>query len=378
MERAEKIIIASSLPRTGSAKGQTDTIVNAIKQRLEETNYQACNGQFTLEYKDFDDATAAAGNWDASQVAANANVIAANTDIMVLIGHFNSGAAKISMPVLNAVNLVMISPANTYPGLTKPGWNNNEPAVYYPTGTRNYTRVVPADDMQGVVAAYWAKQLGATAVYVIDDTDVYGKGVADTFHATAQKIDLKVLGQESMNPSASDYTALANKIIAAKADMVYFGGITQNNGGQLLKDLRNQGFTGKFMGPDAIYEQAFIDAAGPEAAEGTYVTFGALPPEKLAGKGAEWYQRYKAKYNSEPAVYAVYGYEAANVAIAALNKVCTKNRAAIRDAVFATKNFAGVLGMWNFDANGDTSLTSMSGAVVKGGKWRFDSVIGIN
>lgn len=371
----EKIIIASSLPRTGSSKGQTDTIVNAIKQRLEEDNNQACSGQFTIEYQDLDDATAAAGQWDPGQEASNANKAAADPDVMVYIGTFNSGAAKISIPILNAASLVMISPANTYPGLTKPGKGEaNEPDVYYPNGKRNYTRVVPADDLQGAAGANWAKELGVTKVYILDDAQLYGKGIADVFDAKAKEIGLEVLGHESIDGKAADYRALAAKILDANPDLVYYGGITQNNAGQLWKDIKGEGFQGKMMGPDGISETAFLEAAG-DAADGTYTTFGGTPPDQLTGKAGDWYKAYKAKFNSEPEPYAVYGYEATNVAMAAINKVCKKDRAAILDAVFATKDFDGVLGTWSFDANGDTSLTTMSGSQVKGGKFEFVQVI---
>src|SRR5262245_45851707 len=106
------IKVGSSLPRTGSSKGQSDTVVNAIKQRLDQDNNQACNGQFKINYEDMDDATAAAGKWDPTQEANNANKAAADADVMVYIGTFNSGAAKVSIPILNAAGLVMISPAN--------------------------------------------------------------------------------------------------------------------------------------------------------------------------------------------------------------------------------------------------------------------------
>jgi branched-chain amino acid transport system substrate-binding protein len=365
------IKIVSSLPRTGSSKGQTDSVVNAIKQRLEEDKNQACGGKFNIVYEDMDDATAAAGKWDAAQEASNANKAAADADVMVYIGTFNSGAAKISIPILNQAGLVMISPANTYPGLTKPGKGEaGEPDKYYPTGKRNYSRVVPADDIQGVAAANWAKELGAKSAYVLDDTELYGKGVADVFRKQAESIGIKLVGNDSIDGKAADYRALAAKIVSAAPDIVYYGGITQNNAGQLWKDIRSEGFKGFMMGPDGIYEEAFIKAAG-DAAEGTYVTFGGTPPEKLTGKAAEWYKNYKAKFSSEPEVYAVYGYESANVAMAAINKVCEKDRAKILDAVMGTKDFNGVLGTWSFDANGDTSLTTMSGAQVKGGKFEF-------
>ena len=180
------IKIVSSLPRTGSSKGQTDTIVNAMKMALDEVGMKV--GGATIVYEDMDDATPARGAWDAGKEAENANKAVADADVMVYVGTFNSGAAKVAIPILNRANLVMISPANTYPGLTKPGKGEpNEPDVYYPGGKRNYARVVPADDLQGAVGANWAKQIGATKVYILDDTELYGHGIAVVFAETANE-----------------------------------------------------------------------------------------------------------------------------------------------------------------------------------------------
>lgn len=370
--------IVSSLPMTGSSLGQTQSIINSIKQALEETKSTVCDGKITLQYEAYDDATAAAGKWDAAQVAANANKAVADSSVVAVIGTFNSGAAKIAIPILNPANLVMVSPANTYPGLTKPGKGEaGEPEKYYPNGKRNYARVVPADDLQGRAAANWAKSLGVKKVYILDDQELYGKGIADVFEATAKKLGIQVLGREGIDPKASDYKALMNKIKALNPDMIYFGGITQNNAGQLIKDMRNVGMTAervKFMGPDGIFEQALIDAAGKDA-EGVYATFGGIPGKKLTGAGKTWYESYKTKYNAEPEAYAAYGYEAAKVVIEAIGKVCKNDRAAIRDAVMNTKNFQGILGTWSFDANGDTTLTTLSGNVVKDGKYQFVTLL---
>ena len=370
--------IVSMLPMTGSSLGQAQTMVNGIQQALAETDSKACDGKIQIQYEVYDDATAAAGKWDPAQVTSNSNKAVADGSVVAVIGHFNSGAAKLSIPVLNQANIVMISPANTYPGLTKPGKGEaNEPNVYYPTGTRNYSRVVPADDLQGAVAGNWAKSLGVQKVYILDDQELYGKGIADVFEATAKKLGIQVLGREGIDIKASDYKALMNKIKALNPDLIYFGGTTQSNAGQIIKDMRNVGMTPdavKIMGPDGIKEQALIDAAGKDA-EGVYATFGGLPPEELTGVGAKWYESYKAKYNAEPEPYAAYAYESAKVAIGAINKVCKNDRSAIREAVMATKDFNGVLGTWSFDPNGDTSLTTMSGNVVKGGKWEFVSAL---
>jgi branched-chain amino acid transport system substrate-binding protein len=368
------IKIVSSLPRTGSAKGQTDTIVNGIKMALSEVNNKV--GNFTITYEDLDDATPAKGSWDAAKEAENANKAVNDNQVMVYIGTFNSGAAAVSIPILCKANLVMISPANTYPGLTKPGKGEpGEPEKFYQGCPRNYARVVPADDLQGVAGANWAKDLGVKRVYVLDDTELYGKGLSTVFTETARKIGLEVVGgPEGIDPKASDYRALAQKIRGANPELVYFGGITQNNAGKLVQDLKATMPDLKFMGPDGIYEKAFIDAGGA-AAEGSYITFGGVPAPKLEGKGAEWYRKYRDQYKAEPEAYASYGYEAGRVALDAIQRAGRADRVAIRDALMKTKDYDGVLGKWSFDQNGDTSLTSMSGRQVRAGKFDDDNAV---
>ena len=376
------IEIWSELPRQGSSKGQTDTIVNAIKFKLDQVN-NTVDG-WTIKYVDQDDSTAAAGKWTQERATALATQASTTDDLAAYIGTFNSGAAKIVIPVLCGAGIPMISPANTYPGLTKPGKGEaDEPGKYYPNGCQhNYYRVVPADDLQGDVGAQWAKDLGATKVYVLDDTEIYGKGIADVFEASAKADGLTVLGHDQAPGTSTDFKALAAKIAATSPDLVYYGGITQNNAGQLWKDLREAMPNVKLMGPDGIYEDAFLTAAG-SAAEGSYLTFGGTTADQYTGDAAKFRDDYKAKYGGDLEVYTIYGYEAANVLIAAIttaSKAGAKDVKALRkgilDALAATKDFKGVLGTWSFDANGDTSLKVFSGTVVTGGKFVFNKVLG--
>src|SRR6266850_2527759 len=181
------IKIVSSLPRTGSADAQAQTMVNGIKMAIEEAGGKV--GDISIAYEDWDDASPERGQWDPAVEAANAQKAVKNPDIMAYIGTYNSGAAKISMPILNQASLVMVSPANTYPGLTKPGTGEaNEPQVYRPSGKINYFRVVPADDIQGDVAAHFAKEIGIKKVFVLDDRQLYGRGVAGVFQRVAGKL----------------------------------------------------------------------------------------------------------------------------------------------------------------------------------------------
>lgn len=365
---AEVIRIYSSLPMTGSSQGQIITVDNAIKMAIEQQTEGGlvCDGKFKIDYALLDDAIASTGKWDAAQEQENATKAAADPDVMVYIGTFNSGAARVSIPILNAVNLAMISPANTAVDLTK----GDDAAQYYPNGTRNYMRVVAADDFQGAFGARWAQKMGATKVYILDDTEVYGKGLADQFEKNATELGLEVLGRDGIDGKAADYKALATKIAGTGPELIYFGGITQNNAGQLLKDLRAAGITAPFMGGDGILEQAFIDAAGADVAVDTYATIAGAPFDKLPEKGKQFHADYEAKYGGKPEAYAIYGYEAASVALNAIKSVCKKDRAAILQAMITTKNFEGVLGTWSFDANGDTDLISMVGQTAEGGEWK--------
>lgn len=374
---AEVIKIVSSLPRTGSAKPQTDTIVNGIKIALAEAGYEAAG--FKIEYADWDDATAGAGQWTAEAETANANRAVRDPDVMIYIGTYNSGAAKISMPILNKAHLLMISPANTWPGLTKPEKGDpGEPEIYQPSGEVNYVRMVPTDDLQGPAGAAWAKEMGVKSVYVLDDNEVYGKGIATLFIEAAQDLGIEVLGHESIDSKAQEFKPLMATIKGLKPDLIYFGGTTQSKGGQIAKDLVASGPACKLMVPDACYENAFIDSAGADNVnDRVFVTFGGLPPDQLTGPGKVFVDKYVKAYGKEPEGYAIYGYEAGKVAIEAIRRAKVKDRDAIRKAALAIKDFdQGALGTWSFDEHGDATLKTISGNTVHDGKFVLVKVLG--
>ena len=364
-----EINVYSSLPRQGTNTEQTNTLVEQIKQVLDGQKI----GNFTIKYFDLDDSSAANnGDWDGAVEQANANKVAADPDAMVYIGTYNSGAAKLSIPILNAACIVMISPANTYPGLTKvvegvtqPG----EPDLYYPNGYRNYARPIATDDVQGAAGAEWAKTQGKTKAYVLDDTQLYGAGLAKAWAQHANKIGLEVVSpnktSEGFDAKATDYSALAQKIKASGADVIYIGSITGQNTGKLWKDLRAGLPDIMIMSGDGVFEKSWYDGAGASA-NGTFLTFGGLGPDQLTGAGKEWFDKYKADHNGDqPATYTAYGNAAATTALEALKKAGTNDRYEVLKAVMATKDLATVLGPLTFDANGDAIGGSISGYKVE-------------
>ncbi len=281
----------------------------------------------------------------------------------------DTGCAQIQIPILNRAELAMISPANTYIGLTKSGGEPGEPEKYYPTGKpNNYNRVVTTDDKQGRAGAIWMSDFGVKSVYILDDQETYGAGLADQFQQAAEEgLGIPVLGREGIDGDDADYRALMTRIAQAQPDAIYFGGITENNAGQLVKDKLDAGMSNEdviFMGPDGIREEAFLDAAG-SAAEGIYVTCPCLAPSLLPDKGQDFINAYEDMFpRSDVESYTAYGYESANVLLDAIERAYDTDKEVTRAGVVrelrATQYYDGVLGTWSFDDNGDTDLTMLS------------------
>ena len=356
--------IVSSLPLQGAGRRVTVPIVNAIKMALEEQGGKA--GSTTVLYESLDDASPArGGSWDPAVEAENARRAAADASVVAYIGPYNSGAARISIPITCQAGLAMVGPLLTYPGLTKP-YDTDEPAKYYPNCKRNFVRVIQADDVQGAIGARWVKELGGRRVYVLHDADVgqYGRVLAESFRSEARRIGLEVIAFEGA-PKANEFRALADRVAASGADFVYYGGHLGSNPGLLLRDLRQAKPSIGFMGPDGIIGNLFLRQAG-ESAINTYITNCCIEVADYFGTLKEWAERYTAKYGERPVSDAIYGYEAAKVVLAAIAKAGAKadDRATVRELITGTKDFDGFLRRWSFDEYGDPSLQTIAGLKV--------------
>jgi branched-chain amino acid transport system substrate-binding protein len=362
---AEQVRIVSSLTRSGSSVGQSDSIVNAIRMRLDDAGHRV--GGVPIVYEDLDGGSEETGSWDAAREEANARYAAAQADVLAYIGTLDTDAAPYSIPITNAAGpLLMISPCNTYPGLTKlfePG----EPGKHYPTGRRNYLRTALSDDLQGVFAAHWAAELGIGRAFVLHDTEPCGRGVALPFADACRRLGVELVDAPlGIEPKQSEYRALARTIAESGADLVFYGGIIQNGAGPLWRDVRTAAPEITMMGPDTLFEHAFIHDAGMHA-EGTLITFGGIPPALLEGKGRAFYARYVERFGLEPECYAAAAYDTTGVLLQAIERVGRPDRAAITEAAFATRDFDGVLGLWSFDANGDIDLRRATRLTVRDG-----------
>jgi branched-chain amino acid transport system substrate-binding protein len=352
-----EIHVYSSLPLGGTNTPQTTAMVEQIKATLDGQKV----GNFTIKYTSLDDSSAAkGGDWDGTVETSNANLAANDPDAMVYIGTYNSGAAKLSIPILNAACLVMLSPANSYPGLTHAVDGvtaQGEPGSYYPGGYRNYSRVINTDDNQGGASSEWAQSLGFKKAYVIDDGQTYGQGIGRAWAQHFGKIGGTVVSangsSESYDPKATDFAALGQKIKASGADVVFVGAITGQGTGKLWKDVKSVNPTIQMFGPDGVNEKSWFDGAG-SSANGTYLTFGGVDISQLQGTGKAWADEYKTAHNgTQPPFYTTYAKASAQVVLAALTKAATNDRLAVLQAVMGTSALDTVVGPMTFDPNGD-------------------------
>ena len=364
--------IVSDLPLQGSSAAQTETMVNAIKLYLEQIDNTA--GDYTITYESFDDATAAKGAWDEATCAANARNYVEDETILGVIGTFNSGCAKIEVPIANEASLAYVSPANTAVGLTHegPGSEPGEPDKYYPSGTRNYTRVVASDDFQGQIDATYMAGAGVTKVYILDDKDAYGKGVADAFEIAAPDAGLEVVGHTGWDANAQNYTALMTQVKASGADGVYIGGISDFNGGQVVKDKvavvgDNEEVT--MMASDGFVVASLFEEAGADNVEGMYGSAPVLNPEDLTGAGATFLEDYTAQYG-DPEVYTAYGAAAAQALIDAISR-SDGTREDVVAKLFETDIADGIVGPMSFNDQGDPENGLISIFKAEGGAWTF-------
>ena len=250
--------IYSSLPMQGSSSAQTIPMVNGIKLALSQAHNTA--GKFTVKYIELDDSTAAAGKWDPTQTAANARQAATDPKAVYYIGEFNSGASEVSIPILNQAGLAQVSPANTYVGLTTnlPGSAAGEPQKYYPSGTRNYLRIVPIDSIQAASDLMAMKQAGCTKVAVANDKEAYGAGLATLLELEKGMYGVTIVVQhgESTRPRPN-FRSYASTIASQGANCFFFAGIVSNGAVQITKDVNAALPAAKIFGGDGVCTSSF-------------------------------------------------------------------------------------------------------------------------
>ena len=365
------IKIGIELPQSGNETANGEPTKNGVLLAIKQANAANKVPGYTLADNNQDDAVN--GVHDSDKGAANMRILVADTAVLGVVGPFNSGVARFEIPVSNEAGLVQCSPANTGVDLTQAG---SEVYRFNGQAKRNYFRVAAPDSIQGPAGAdYTYTDLGKHTVYVMDDTQPFGVGVADSFSARFIELGGTVVKRDSVPVSTTDYTPFFTAAAALNPEAVYFGGTQVTGGGLARKQMVAAGMGAiPYVGPDGIAdlapggsEGAFITLAGVENSNDVHGTVAGLHD---LPSGSTFNSDFQAAFGKAPGAYSALAYSCAQVIIQAIKDTASAAagnlanwRSAVRDYIYdtgANHTYETVMGRISFNACGDIQQPVMS------------------
>jgi ABC-type branched-subunit amino acid transport system substrate-binding protein/DNA-binding beta-propeller fold protein YncE len=356
--RKPDVLIASDLPLQGPSGAGPRAMADAIRLVLAQHGFRA--GRRTVGYVSCDDSTAQTGAFDNRRCAANANAFARAEQLVAVIGPYNSYCGQIEIPILNRAPggpLAMISPTNTYPGLTRAGFTDGPrgiPDVLYPTGVRNYVRLGPGDDLLGAAHAVLAKRLGLKGVYVLHDGSSFWRELLTRpFRRAAERLDVAISGSATFDPGATSFDPVADQIARSGAQGVVIGADQYEGGHRLLKALRARLGTRVTIMAGFLFIPILdlLERAGP-AAHGVYVTSSDVPRQAFPLSAAGERFARESGASGAPLYGVLEAGQAAELVLDAIER-SDGTRASVLKALRAGEVKDGILGSFGFDRNGD-------------------------
>ena len=323
---AAELVLVADLPLEGRSARKARQIANAIRVELGTRGFRA--GRHAVGFQVCDHASAETGRWEPSSCSRNANAYGDRDEVIGVVGPLDSGCAAVMIPVLdNARNggIPIVSPSTTYSCLTEggPGCDVTEPDRYYPTGSRNFLRVVGSDTHESAALAELAKRLGARRLVVLDDGEAYGRGIATGVRRAARALGLQVVAFQAWDPGAKSYAALFERLEAKRPDAVVLAGLLEQNGARVIADKvavlgPNDGPV-KLLASDGFAGPALLEAPGAAATDMLLTEVG-LPLDRFPAAAERFARRLVAAYPGSRPVdpYALFGAQAAQVFLDAI------------------------------------------------------------
>jgi branched-chain amino acid transport system substrate-binding protein len=360
------LLIAADLPLEPGALALTDPMVEAMTLALERRSYKA--GKYRVALQVCDEAGPGNTHYDPARCISNARQYVANPSVIGVVGPFSSFCAREEIPILNRAPdgpVAIVSASNTYVGLTRQSLDGlpGEPAIYYPTGQRNYARVIPTDDAEAAADAIVAHKLGVKRVSVLYlDNPV---PIVSDFVRAARKLGVTVAGRWSWHEDRASYAQLAAQVARAGTDGVFIEGGLGPGAFRLLRDLRARlGARVQFVA--AGFDPATAMLAGATA-EGMTISEPGPSDDRLGAVGKRFAASYSKKFEEEPTRFALSSAQAMDVLLDAIAR-SDGTRASVTRRLFDTHISNGILGSFWITPAGDTTLNAVTIHRVVGGK----------
>lgn len=362
------LTIYSSVPLHGASRFNAQAVVNGERLALSQARGRV--GPYQIVLKPLDDSTPQRDGWDPGQTTVNARIAIQDPTTIGYLGELNSGASAVSIPLLNRLGIPQISPTSTAVGLTSAaaGAAPGEPQKYYPTGIRTFARVVPNDTVQANVQVRLQQSLGCRKTYVLDDGEVDGEDLADSFALVARSAGLQVIGVQAFPPRATSYAPLAASVAKTGADCVLISSLTESGAPLLVRQIGAEMPGAQIFGSAALAESTFTDQAegGIPLALDRRVLLTSPVVDPVAGPAAAraFYAAYQRRYGP-PQPYAIFGYEAMRLMLDALTRASDDGRHSVLrsrvvDALLGTRDRQSVLGTYSIAPSGDTTIRRYS------------------
>jgi len=367
-------VIGADFATSGTDAAAGVPTQNGVELAVEDEQKKGLPGGYSLRLDTLDDSIGGVHNPE--QGALNVQTFVADPDVLAVIGPQNSNVARAEIPVLNAAKLALISPSSTSISLTDDASGASSLRQTHPE-LRNFFRTVMRDDMQGAADAQFAyRTLGARRAYVIDDNESYGKGLADVFVPSFQKLGGTVVDRAHLTKGQQDFIALLTSAASNKPDLIFYGGVVSTGGAQLRRQMLKLGMTAKYMGGDGLKDPGFL-AAGGAAADGTYCSQGAPNLSKLP-EAKDFLAAYAARFPGQLlGTYSANAYAAAEVAIDAIRGLMERNggvapsREEVLRAIASSTTSNTPIGPISFNKLGDVTTPVVSMWVVRNGQFVF-------
>lgn len=279
--------------------------------------------------------------------------LSADPTIVAVIGTSCSSAARAAMPLISKAGMVMISPSNTAPDLTEAGNPNNYPG---------YLRTAHNDKVQGAAAAKFAfEKLGVKKAATIHDGSLYAEKLQAVFAEEFKKMGGEITAQEAVDPNGTDFKSVLTSIAATGPELIYYP-IFVKAGSLITRQAKEVPGLEKvyLMGADGMFSPDVVKGAG-DAVEGLYVSSPDLSAFSAEYKST-FLPKYKELFGTDPiSIFHAHAFDAANMIFAAIEKVAVQQpdgtlyipRQALRDALYATKDFKGLTGNLTCTPTGD-------------------------
>ncbi len=347
----KSVKIGITLPLTGADAEDAILIKDGALLAIEEANAKGGVAGYKIETVIYDNGTATAGQYDPAQAATNTKKLVSDPMVVANVGPVMSGEGKAMAPILSEADLATVTPSSTNPDITNPAFAGQ----FKPKGRAIYFRTVTTDAFQGPnMANYMARTLKIKSVYVLDDFGAYGVGIADSYQRQAEKLGVKVLGRDQLNPKEADYTTILTKIKALKPDALFYGGVAQA-GVKLAKQAHDIIPDMIKAGGDGVYGGSFLKGGGFPAVDNWYATT-ASPHLVEDPAVADWVKRFQERFKTSPHDYSITAYDGTLIILDAIKRVAESgkevNRSNVRDAM-QTAKVKTLQGEVSFDQNGD-------------------------